>query len=253
MTTLLTVLAVSLPSGTSLLIQAGPLLSKSAVSRHHCTPKFLRSWDGWIQRSSRTSNHGAPKSFRLEALRAARTEVSEDLGRFGGEDTSAYLSALLIFGRLADHMGIGNSKYIPDKPLPFALWISLPLSRRLKNDKPQWKYPRGLPSTPAPLPLTARESFPGLGYHELKIDAGLREALDRSLGGLRVDKEAVGRVFDVFVAEGMRAGVGDGKTLDPKVFETCMLRWASEDPETEGDPVVEWEVFWDHLRGPLGA
>jgi len=221
--------------------------------------------------------HGAPKSFRLEALRAARTEVSEDLGRFGGEDTSAYLSALLIFGRLADHMGIGNSKYIPDKPLPFALWISLPLSRRLKNDKPQWKplfeprstlsrsefvdkinslpfkYPRGLPSTPAPLPLTARESFPGLGYHELKIDAGLREALDRSLGGLRVDKEAVGRVFDVFVAEGMRAGVGDGKTLDPKVFETCMLRWASEDPETEGDPVVEWEVFWDHLRGPLGA
>eukprot|EP00954_Amorphochlora_amoebiformis_P005378 424304-Amorphochlora_amoeboformis.AAC.1 len=46
---------------------------------------------------------------------------------------------LEIFGRLADHMGIGNSKYIPDKPLPFALWISLPLSRRLKNDKPQWK------------------------------------------------------------------------------------------------------------------
>ncbi|GAB5371380.1 hypothetical protein AAMO2058_001574800 [Amorphochlora amoebiformis] len=116
--------------------------------------------------------HGAPKSFRLEALRAARTEVlSEDLGRFGGEDTSAYLSALLvlslsawqflhsfihsynylfiihsfilsinqIFGRLADHMGIGNSKYIPDKPLPFALWISLPLSRRFKNDKPQCK------------------------------------------------------------------------------------------------------------------
>jgi len=218
---------------------------------------------------------------------------------------SSHLGALLVFGRLADHLGISNTKYLPDLPLPFSLWISLPLSRRLKNDYPQWKhlfdgdgdsysitravfqermrampfkYPRGDEFGPAALPTEVTEAFSAdsgagdkmaINVAAIKEDANLRAKLNAFISDIPLEDELLDRVFDEINRVGQMhrrnenfphqvsgdltslSSSDDDAVMSRRTFEMCMLKWASEDPETEGDPVVEWTVFWKNLREVL--
>jgi len=191
------------------------------------------------------------------------------------EGSREYLTALLIFGRLADHLGIANTKYRPDIDLPFSLWVSLPLSRRLKNDYPQWKplfepdglvsrvefrsrmrnspfkYPRGNETLPAALPRIVQDRFPQATLQGLRADVETRKEMNLLLEKIELQDVEIDAVFDTLRAGYPMPTVIGEDELRRESFEMTMLRWASEDPETEGDPVVEWEVFWKHMQGPL--
>ena len=49
------------------------------------------------------------------------------------------LQLLLIFGRIADHLAVGNCEYSADTEVPFSLWCTSRFSRRLKNNHPNWE------------------------------------------------------------------------------------------------------------------
>mmetsp|Transcript_15255 Transcript_15255/g.23095 ORF Transcript_15255/g.23095 Transcript_15255/m.23095 type:complete len:241 (-) Transcript_15255:76-798(-) len=197
-------------------------------------------------------------------------QVSTDIER------SEYLQAILLFGRLADQLGIGNTKYIPDLELPFSLWISLPLSRRLKNDYSPWKvlfdeneqisrekfhemirempfkYPRGNETSPVELPRLVLDKFPGLNLADIKNDGSSRENLNKFLKEIQLEASTVDKFFDMVLEYGC-SGDTAKDIITAKDFEMCMLKWASKDPETEGDPVVEWSVFWENVRSMPAA
>eukprot|EP00465_Bigelowiella_longifila_P001968 CAMPEP_0185260654 /NCGR_PEP_ID=MMETSP1359-20130426/9219_1 /TAXON_ID=552665 /ORGANISM="Bigelowiella longifila, Strain CCMP242" /LENGTH=268 /DNA_ID=CAMNT_0027847021 /DNA_START=487 /DNA_END=1293 /DNA_ORIENTATION=- len=246
----------------------------------------------------RTASSMSPPSSSSKAILSAADALQSPY--------SSYLGALLVFGRLADHQGISNTKYRPDLPLPFSLWISLPLSRRLKNDYPQWKdlfdgdgdsdgysitrmvfrermrampfkYPRGDEFGPAALPTEVTEAFSAdsgttdrtaMSIATIKQDANRRAELNTFLSGLTLEDELLDRIFDEINRVGQMhhrnknsqhqtkgdttsPSSDDDSVMSRRAFEMCMLKWASEDPETEGDPVVEWTVFWKNLHEVL--
>jgi hypothetical protein len=187
---------------------------------------------------------------------------------------------LLIFGRVADHLAVGNCLYEMDTDVPFSLWVSSKWCRRLKNQHPQWlplfrgtesvargefepesvtrasfkramqalpfKWPLATGGQPAPIPVPVLASFPGLTHAALKKDGDLRDQVNANLSALSLGDRALDSVFSMlafhFSCAASRS-TDPADTLTRSAFELKCVEWASEDPEQEADPVLTWDVF----------
>jgi hypothetical protein len=180
-------------------------------------------------------------------------------------DSLADLELLKIFGRFADHLAVGNCVYTADTEVPFSLWITSKFSRRLKNQHPQWeplfeggnaipraefhtrlqalpfKYPLGVGSTPADIPSELVDDIDGeITCSLLRSDESLRLRVNSHIDKQPICAKVVDAVFDALLAPNKKGAEG---TISQAWFELKLVEWASDDPETEPDPVVEWGVF----------
>jgi hypothetical protein len=178
---------------------------------------------------------------------------------------------LAVFGRLADHRFVLGTTYAADADSPFSLWINCIWSRRLKNDRPQWKEPlfaggesvsrddfgSRLRAMPFKYPISTNnraveppaQVASALGMAEGTASSALgsicedspsirqaRASVQAHFDRLEIDEETVDRVFALLGGRG-------GGDLTLSTLETRVLELAMENPDIESDPVVFWE-FW---------
>jgi hypothetical protein len=180
------------------------------------------------------------------------------------------LELLKIFGRFADHKAVGNCVYIADTEVPFSLWVTNKFSRRLKNLHPQWeplfvggkaisrqefrqrvtglpfKYPLGIGSNAADVPSDLTAEMDGeVTASSLKADESIRSRVNSHINKQPICAKVCDTVFNALIAPNKNRD--DDGTISQSSFELKLVEWASDDPETEPDPVVEWGVFRENV------